>query len=239
MILETMLKRHSLVTIPFSDVKRLYETSTEDSETYTKAVHASDDGGNRVANGDQRASSKPMDSGDTVVGTGVAGDSSDGSTDWTSGDEDEDSDAEGHGMDKGNLMGTGGVESPVRHRVGRLSRQQRVVAAAVQEVPTHLNDTRRRQWKQDAQRSSDTKRMQELCTELLAARRLPKPVQAAPSTRSTKPHSSRKAKNGRTSRHSSLLRHEARERQQRPSSAQSYLIVRKQAHERRVGAWAS
>ena len=93
---------------------------------------------------------------------------------------------------------------------------------------------------QDAQRAVDAKRLADLCGQLLSTRRLPKQVESSSSRANGKNSNERRPTRkpkGRGSRSNSLIP-EPKERKQRPSSAQSYLIVRKQAHVRRTGAWS-
>ena len=90
----------------------------------------------------------------------------------------------------------------------------------------------------------DAKRLADMCEQLLATRKLPK--RASPTARTGKQSGGSerrvakkgKARGGWQGKSSGGSKSEQRERRQRPGSAASYLIVRKQAHERRTGAWS-
>ena len=285
--LDTMLKRHSLVTVPFNEkASRLYDMGDSSS--------SGGGGGSGEGDSEQGASD-----GSTTTSTSSAGESdaeasgseavagSSGAVDKGS-DADEDAsveyddsammgwaaddDFDGNGTrgragakneeekeeeGQGNLSGTMAALSldggPLGHaspgRVSSRRRRSRAVAAskerealaAVREVPAHLNETRRRQWKQDAQRAMDAKRLADMCEQLLATRQLPKRIN--PATRAGKQHAGGERRVGKKGKARGATRHstskpEHRERKQRPGSAASYLIVRKQAHERRTGAWS-
>jgi len=208
-ILDTMLKRHLLVTIPFDDARRLHDTDVDavlgDSDS------DSDDDASVRHDGARQASG-----GGSHFDTDVDEDSADSFLGDSDVDEDSDTDTVRGAQLRETLHAVAGAG-------GRESRP----------IPAHLSTLRRRQWQQDAQRETDAERMEELCEQLMGMRRLPRRAsQAHKAAAGSGAAKEKRTVSRRTAKGRARRDGDRQGRQARPGSAQAFLAVRKQAQER-------
>jgi len=272
-ILDTMLKRHSLVTISFDEAQRLHDTdvdpalfdddSDEDEDNDTAADDSTDAAANLAADGDGGGGGAGLNSvggGVDDGGGGVTDEDSMDSLEWGS-DADEDSDTDMLSLDPrttkalqstavdtggagGGGAGGGGASSGSGAGGRRAPGDSReTITGAPRPIPAHLNILRRRQWQQDVQRETDAERMTLLCDQLMTMRRVPRRSERgdvkSETSKSRKSADKRQAggrKAGSNKGGGVVAGRGGTTRASRPSSAQAFMAVRRQAQERRKGA---